>query len=127
VWRSAISLAAATWRHAWDRLFPFFAFVPEICSVIDTTNAIGSLTSQLRKITKTQGHFPSGDAFSKLPRLAMLSITADWMQSVGQWLVAPTVRLRRRAGQLPMPRKWDVSPSRDLQPGRRAHLPAPRL
>ena len=41
---------------------PFFAFPPDIGRVIYTTNAIESLNMQLRKIIKTRGRFPSGDA-----------------------------------------------------------------
>jgi transposase-like protein len=50
--------------------------------VIYTTNAIESLNSQLRKIIKTRGHFPSDDAASKLLWLALRNITADWTRSV---------------------------------------------
>ena len=40
----------ATWRAAWERLIPFLAFAPEVRRIIDTTNAIESLT------TATQDH-----------------------------------------------------------------------
>lgn len=56
----------AAWRRAWDRVIPFFAFPPEIRRLTYTTNAIESLHSQLRKIIKTRGHFPSEEAASKL-------------------------------------------------------------
>jgi putative transposase len=68
-----------------DRVIPFFAFAPEIRRVIYTTNAIESLNSQLRKIIKTRGHFPSDDAASKLLWLALRNITADWTRSVLEW------------------------------------------
>ena len=59
------------------RVIPFFAFPLEIRRVVYTTNAIESVNSRLRKIIKTRGHFPSGDAASKLIWLALRNITAD--------------------------------------------------
>ncbi len=85
VWGQKHPTVVATWRRAWDRVIPFFAFAPEIRRVIYSTNAIESLNSQLRKIIKTRGHFPSDDAASKLLWLAMRNITADWTRSVMEW------------------------------------------
>ncbi len=84
-WGQKHPTVVATWRRAWDRVIPFFAFDPEIPRVIYTTNAIESLNSQLRKIIKTRGHFPSDDAASKLLWLALRNITADWTRSVLEW------------------------------------------
>ena len=50
--------------------------------LIYTTNAIESLHSQLRKIIKTRGHFPSDDAATKLIWLALRNITANHGRSV---------------------------------------------
>jgi len=41
-------------------LIPSFAFPAHIRRVIYTTNAIESVNARLRKIIKTQGHFPVG-------------------------------------------------------------------
>jgi transposase-like protein len=76
------------WRRAWDKVIPFFAFPPAIRRVIYTTNAIESVNSQLRKIIKTRGHFPSDDAASKLIWLALRNITANWSQSAYEWKTA---------------------------------------
>ena len=46
--------------------------------VIYTTNAIESINSQLRKVIKSRGHFPSDDAANNLIWLALRNITADW-------------------------------------------------
>ena len=75
----------AAWRSAWDRVIPFFAYPPAVRKLIYTTNAIESLHSQLRKIIKTRGHFPSDDAASKLIWLALRNITADHGRSVREW------------------------------------------
>jgi transposase-like protein len=50
-------------------VIPFFAYPPAVRKLIYTTNAIESLHSQLRKIIKTRGHFPS-DTHTQLLRHA---------------------------------------------------------
>jgi putative transposase len=55
-----------SWRTAWDQVIPFFAFPPDIRKVLYTTNMIESINYQLRKITKTRGHFPNDEALVKL-------------------------------------------------------------
>jgi transposase-like protein len=77
-WGGKYPTVAAAWRRAWDHVIPFFAFPPAVRRVIYTTNAIESVNSQLRKIIKSRGHFPSDDAASKLIWLALRNITADW-------------------------------------------------
>ncbi|MFI1169891.1 IS256 family transposase [Streptomyces sp. NPDC020801] len=64
----------ASWERAWEEFIPFLAFDREIRRVIYTTNAIESLNYQLRKITKTRGHFPSDDAAIKLLYLGIRRI-----------------------------------------------------
>ena len=84
-WGQKFPSVVATWRRAWDRVIPFFAFSPAVRRVIYTTNAIESLHSQLRKIIKTRGHFPSDDAATKLLWLALRNITADWGRAAREW------------------------------------------
>jgi transposase-like protein len=66
-------------------VIPFFAFPPAVRRVIYTTNAIEIIHSQLRKIIKTRGHFPSDDAATKLLWLALRNITADWGRAAKEW------------------------------------------
>ena len=54
------------WDAAWEQVIPFFAFPPEVRTVIYTTNMIESINYRLRKITKNRGHFPTDDALIKL-------------------------------------------------------------
>jgi transposase-like protein len=84
-WGAKFPTVVAAWRRAWDRVIPFFAFPPEVRRVIYTTNAIESIHSQLRKIIKTRGHFPSDDAATKLIWLALRNITADWGRAAKEW------------------------------------------
>ena len=84
-WGQKFPTVVAAWRRAWSHVIPFFAFPPQIRRVIYTTNAIESINSQLRKIIKTRGHFPSDDAASKLIWLALRNITADWGRAAKDW------------------------------------------
>lgn len=84
-WGQKYPTVAASWRRAWDRVIPFFAFPPAVRRVVYTTNAIESLHSQLRKIIKTRGHFPGDDAATKLIWLALRNITADWGRANKEW------------------------------------------
>ncbi len=84
-WGTKFPTVVAAWRHAWDRVIPFFAFPPEVRRVIYTTNAIESVHARLRKIIKTRGHFPSDDAATKLIWLALRNITADWGRAAKEW------------------------------------------
>ena len=87
-WGRKFPTVVAAWRRAWDRVVPFFAFGPEVRRVIYTTNAIESVHSQLRKIIKTRGHFPSDEAATKLIWLALRNITADWGRPTREWRAA---------------------------------------
>ena len=84
-WGQKYAIVTASWRRAWDRVIPFFAFPPAVRRVVYTTNAIESLHSRLRKIIKTRGHFPSDDAATKLIWLALRNITADWGRAAKEW------------------------------------------
>jgi putative transposase len=56
----------SAWERAWETFTPFLDFPLEIRRVLYTTNAIESMNYQLRKISKTRGHFPDDEAAIKL-------------------------------------------------------------
>ena len=64
-----------TWRTAWEQFTPFLRFPPEIRKVVYTTNMVESINYQLRKVTKTRGHFPTDTSALKLLRLAARNIS----------------------------------------------------
>jgi len=84
-WGKKFPTVVASWRRAWDKVIPFFAFPAHIRRVIYTTNAIESVNARLRKIIKTRGHFPTDDAATKLIWLALRNITADWDRAGRDW------------------------------------------
>ena len=87
-WGKKFPTVVGSWRRAWDKVIPFFAFPPDVRRVIYTTNAIESVNARLRKIIKTRGHFPSDDAATKLIWLALRNITADWGRAGHNWKTA---------------------------------------
>jgi putative transposase len=94
------------WRDAWERFIPFLDYPPEIRTVIYTTNAIESLNYQLRKVTKTRGHFPNDEALLKLLYLAVRNLgrsdrfgdtsnaTWNWRAALNQFEIFFPGRLR---------------------------------
>ncbi|MDP3971527.1 MAG: IS256 family transposase [Candidatus Nanopelagicales bacterium] len=92
------------WRRNWERFTPFLAFDPAIRKIIYTTNAIESLNYQLRKVTKTRGHFPTDDAALKIFYLAICNIgtqrggelgthTQGWKQALNALAMAHPGRI----------------------------------
>ena len=92
------------WRRNWERFIPFLEFDPEIRKIVYTTNAIESLNYQLRKVTKTRGHFPTDDAVLKILYLAIRNIgherggdlgtgTSGWKRALNAFVIAFPGRL----------------------------------
>lgn len=79
---------APIWHRHWEYVRPVFVYPPEIRRLLYTTNAIESLHMQLRKVTKTRGHFPTDEAALKLLYLAVRNVTAKWTNARQQWTVA---------------------------------------
>jgi len=63
------------WRGAWEQFTPFLRFPPAVRKVVYTTNLVESINYQLRKVTKTRGHFPTDESALKLLRLAARNIS----------------------------------------------------
>jgi putative transposase len=65
----------ALWRNNWERFTPFLAYPPIIRKIVYTTNMIESANYQLRKASKTRGHFPDEESALKLLRLIARNIS----------------------------------------------------
>ncbi|MDP9113333.1 MAG: transposase [Acidobacteriota bacterium] len=64
-------VVADVWARQWERVIRFFQFPEKVRKVIYTTNAIESLHSSLRKVTRNRGAFLSEEAAFKLLYLAL--------------------------------------------------------
>jgi putative transposase len=75
-WGTQYPGAVDVWRLAWDEFIPFLDYPVELRRIVYTTNAIESINYQLRKITKTRGHFPDKDSAMKLLYLGLRNISS---------------------------------------------------
>jgi putative transposase len=75
------------WRDAWERFTPFLAYPAIIRKIVYTTNMVESVNYQLRKASKTRGHFPDDDSALKLLRLIArdISTTRGGTAGTGTW------------------------------------------
>lgn len=87
-WGQKYPAIAQSWRRAWDRVIPFFAFPEEVRRIVYTTNAIEALNSKLRRAVRTRGHFPSDDAATKLLYLVLNRASDDWKRPPREWFAA---------------------------------------
>ncbi len=89
--RSAPGVISA-WERSWETFIPFLDFPLELRRVIYTTNAIESMNFQLRKISKTRGHFPDDDAAIKLLYLGIRRIEGRHIDGDGRPVPAGQLR-----------------------------------
>jgi transposase-like protein len=68
---------------------------------IYTTNTIEGYNRQLRKVTKTKGSFPSGEAARKLLFLVTREITRKWTMPPQDWARIRNQLAIRFAGRFP--------------------------
>ena len=87
-WAPRFPSIAKSWRANWVNLIPFFSYPPEIHKVIYTTNAIESMQSSLRKMTRQRGAFPNPESVRKLMYLALVRISRNWKRPVLDWVAA---------------------------------------
>ncbi len=98
--------AIDVWRRAWNEFIPFLDYPPELRRIVYTTNAIESINFQLRKITKTRGHFPSDEAAMKLLYLGLRNISSkrggESGTGTGGWTIALNTLAVFFPGRLPL-------------------------
>jgi putative transposase len=63
----------------------FYRYPEEIRKAIYTTNAIESLNSQLRKVTRNKSTFPNDDAIFKVMYLAIRNASKKWTMPIRDW------------------------------------------
>ncbi|HEU4365002.1 MAG TPA: IS256 family transposase [Candidatus Krumholzibacteria bacterium] len=87
-WAPRFPSIVKSWRTNWLNVIPFFSYPPEIRKVIYTTNAIESIQSSLRKMTRQRGAFPNQDSVRKVIYLALSRISKKWKRPVLDWVAA---------------------------------------
>lgn len=84
-WGRKYPNAISSWEDNWDNIVTFFAFPDYIRKIMYTTNAIESLNSQFRKVTKTKLIFPNDESLLKMLYLATEKISKKWSRVYADW------------------------------------------
>jgi transposase-like protein len=84
-WGDRYPVAVRSWENNWEDLATMFDYPSDIRRLIYTTNTVEGYNRQLRKVTKSKGAFPSGEAARKLLFLANRDITRKWTAPVHNW------------------------------------------
>ena len=77
-WGKSYPGVVRLWRQRWAEVVPFLSYPVEIRRILYTTNAIESVNSQLRKVLKPKGSFPTEDAVFKILFLALRHAKSSW-------------------------------------------------
>jgi len=80
-WGKRYPAIVRQWRQRWAEVVPFLSYPADIRRILYTTNAIESVNSQLRKVLKPKGSFPSDDAVLKVLYLALQYAKMSWKTS----------------------------------------------
>lgn len=87
-WDKRYPMVSQSWQSNWPKIIPFFAYSEEIRKAIYTTNAIESLNSSLRKVTKNRNSFPNDESATKLLYMALENIMKKWTMPIRNWPLA---------------------------------------
>lgn len=87
-WDAKFPSIGRAWEQNWINVAPFFAFPEPIRKVMYTTNAIESINSSIRKVTKKRGAFPNPESVRKVIYLAIQKASANWRNSIHWWPAA---------------------------------------
>jgi putative transposase len=81
-WATKYPAIGKQWRARWAEVVPFLAYPREVRRILYTTNIIESLNSQLRKVLKPKGAFPTDEAVAKILFLALQHAKVRWKQPI---------------------------------------------
>lgn len=99
-WDKQYPHIAKSWYANWDNLVVFMQYPDQIRKVIYTTNAIESVNSQLRKVTKNKRSFPNDNAVFKTLFLAIDYMTKKWTMPIRSWSEAMPYFLIKFEGRI---------------------------
>jgi putative transposase len=84
-WSKEYPLAVGVWDRNWERISAMYRFTEEIRKLIYTTNAIESVHSQFRKVTRGKSQFPDDTSVLKMLYLSSCEISKKWTMSIPHW------------------------------------------
>ncbi len=101
-WGDRYAVAVRSWERNWEDLATMFDYPAEIRRLIYTTNTVEGYNRQLRKVVKTKGALPSGDAARKLLYLVTMGITKKWTAPIFNWAKIRNQLAIRFEGRFPL-------------------------
>jgi transposase-like protein len=101
-WGKQYAVAVRSWEQNWEDLATMFAYPAEIRRLIYTTNTVEGYNRQLRKVLKTKGALPNGDAARKLLYLVTQDITRTWATPIFNWTKIRNQLAIRFEGRFPV-------------------------
>jgi transposase-like protein len=84
-WDSKYPTISKSWEAKWVHLSVFFQYPQEIRTVIYTTNAVESLHSSLRKISRNRKLFQNPESVLRLFYLAIVNASKKWSHPIRNW------------------------------------------
>jgi putative transposase len=87
-WGAKYPTIVKQWRLHWSDIIAMFEFPPAIRKAIDTTNAIESFNSVMRKFTRNRKQYPNAESALKLVYLAIHEASKKWTMPIVGWQAA---------------------------------------
>jgi len=84
-WGKEYPLALRVWNRDWDRISTMYRFTEELRKLIYTTNAIESVHSQFRKVTRSKNQFPDDISVMKMLYLSSIEVSKKWTMRLPNW------------------------------------------
>jgi putative transposase len=85
VWGAKYPTIVKQWRTQWPDLITLFDFPPPIHRAIYTTNAIESVNSVIRKLTRNRKQYASAASAIKLTYMAIHEASKRWTRPILHW------------------------------------------
>lgn len=87
-WQDKYPTIAKSWREKWPHIATLFEFPAAIRKAISTTNAIESVNSVIRKLTRNRKIYPNAESAFKFTYLAIQEASKKWTMPIPQWKAA---------------------------------------
>lgn len=101
-WGAQYAVAVRSWEQNWQDLATMFDYPAEIRRLIYTTNTVEGYNRQLRKVVKTKGALPNGEAARKILFLVTRDITRSWSTPLFNWTKIRNQLAIRFEGRFPL-------------------------
>ena len=87
-WDEKYPTISKQWRAKWTDIITLFDFPWPIRRVIATTNAIESVNSVIRKLTRNRKIYPNADSALKIVYMAIREASKKWTMPIRNWKAA---------------------------------------